>query len=52
VVADTGVDTDADTDEGKEVDDTGREEAASTDGSSALADTGVDTDTGEGKEVR
>jgi hypothetical protein len=49
VVVDTGVDTD--TDEGKEVNDTGMEEAASTGGGSELAVTGVDTDTGEGKEV-
>ncbi|PNX90199.1 hypothetical protein L195_g046322, partial [Trifolium pratense] len=34
----------ADTDEGKEVDDTGTEEAASTGGSSELAGTGVDTE--------
>jgi hypothetical protein len=47
VVADTGVDTD--TDEGKEVNDTGTEEAASIGGSSEVADTGVDTDTGEGE---
>jgi hypothetical protein len=50
VVVDTGVDTD--TDEGKEVNDTGMEEAAGTGGGSELAVTGVDTDTGgEGKEV-
>ncbi|GAU44451.1 hypothetical protein TSUD_93050 [Trifolium subterraneum] len=49
VVADTGVDTD--TDEGKEVNDTGKEEAASTAGSSEVEDTAVDTDTGEDKEV-
>jgi hypothetical protein len=42
---------DTDTDEGKEVNDNGMEEAVSTGGSSELADTGVDTDTGEGKEV-